>query len=513
VTLRQGIAKHFTSALAVIGAAHDNHNDLMQSYAKFKRDAVTGRLAGKFQRVVVVSDDVRPLVRLRDQLARGGVASGFNDKSFSQDDANDYWTGKRSRAVFPSHSLVVDMAQPQGPVAKALLEPQSDFEPEFFKAQQNKKNTAPEGEVTPGPEGTEFYDLTGWALPYAYELKAYWCESAPHVTIVDAPAFKPEPIQPSSVGYVLPYRDDQDALAALDLLEDGVKVSQTSVKMSEGGKQFARGAFLILSEHNEPGYEEKLTSVSSKRLVNFEPLETQYPDMDRQGPGSESVSGIKAPKIGVVFGNSGELTAVGAVWFLFERTMQVPFTPLTVSDLSENISDFTCIIVPSGTRITISQKLRDWVNGGGSLVVLDKAGWAIGSGAFVELDKAKGDPQDLPGSLFRAELDPRSFLSNGYYAPAAGKIELAVPVQGSGFYSARKEGGSVVAFSADANVRKLLTGWEFEDDTEKNLAGTVWLQDTPVGQGHVMLFTQDPTERAIWPGLNKMMLNAILAGR
>ncbi len=64
----------------------------------------------------------------------------------------------------------------------------------------------------------------------------------------------------------------------------------------------------------------------------------------------------------------------------------------------------------------------------------------------------------------------------------------------------------------DEKVNKLLSGWEYDNDTEKNLAGTVWLQDVPVGRGHAIIFFQDPTDRAMWPGLEKLLLNAMLMG-
>lgn len=183
LTLRNGVEKHFTSAMALVESTANNRVELMSSYATFKKKAVSGELSGKFKRVVLVSEDPRPLRRLQAQLASAGVKSGWNKAVFKQPDANDYWSGIRGITTFPSNSLVIDMAQSQGPFAKSLLEPGSDFEPEFVKAQQGKKKTAPDGEKYPGPDGSEFYDMTGWSLPYAHNLKAWWCESAPRLDL------------------------------------------------------------------------------------------------------------------------------------------------------------------------------------------------------------------------------------------------------------------------------------------------------------------------------------------
>jgi hypothetical protein len=91
-------------------------------------------------------------------------------------------------------------------------------------------------------------------------------------------------------------------------------------------------------------------------------------------------------------------------------------------------------------------------------------------------------------------------------------VPIAVPIGGGAIYQTRKEGGSFVTLPSDEKVNKLLSGWEWPDETEKALQGAVFTQDVPIGRGHVIVFTQDPTERAMWPGLNKLLLNAMLLG-
>ena len=513
LTLRQGVAKHFTSALAVVETSADHAQELVSSYSEFKKRVISGKAAGKFQRVVVTAPDPRPLARLHDQLGYAGIRSVFAASGFTQADANDYWTGKRGKQEFPAGSLVIDIAQPQGALAKALLEPGQSFEPEFVKAQTEKKKSAPEGETYPGPDGAEFYDLTGWSLPYAHGLSAYWCETTP--SVLTTTAFpKTLSSEKSTVGYALEYRDQDDLLAVADALTAGVRGMFSNKEMSLGGKKFAPGTFLFLADRNEEGYEEQLRRALEPRGSTLVPLTTAYPDEGtRTSPGSETISSLKPPKIGVAFGNGENLASVGGIWYLMDRVFRLPFTPLASNAFNGDLSSYTTLVVPGGAGVTASTKLREWVQNGGSLVVLEGANWALGSSGFVSLDAVKGEFQDLPGSLFKAELDPRSFLSYGYPAPSGGgKIPIAVPVGGSNFYQIRKEGGSVLTLAADDKVTKLLSGWEWPDETEKALAGTVMVQDTSIGRGHVVIFFSDPTDRAMWPGLYKMLLNAMILG-
>jgi len=512
LTLRRGVEKHFVSAMAVIEASAANRKALLESCLAFKRKVVSGEAAGKFQRVVLVSDDPRPLVRLQQQIARAGIKSSFATAKFSQPDANDYWSDRRGVQEFPAGSLVVDMAQSQGAFAKALFEPGQNFEKEFIDQQLAKLKSAPEGEDYPGPESPEFYDLTGWSLPYAHNLKAWWCESRPAISVADAlPPAPKRPEAPSTIGYAIPYRDQDDILAVFDALAAGVRGTAIRNAMTVGGRDYPAGTFVFVADRNEEGYESKLRAAANRRGAEVVPLTSSYPDRERYGPGSESIKLLRKPKIGIVFGNQANLAQVGSLWWTFDHAFQLPFTALSSTALNGDLSAYTAIIVPQGAGVTLTPKLREWVSGGGTIVATEGLNWALGNNGFTTLRAKDGDFNYIPGTLFRAELDPRSFLSYGYERPKEGKIPLAVPYAGDEYLEVRKEGGSFVAF-ADDDKPKLLSGWAWPDQTEKALRGTVWLQDVPVGSGHAILFTWNPTDRAMWPGLHKLLLNAILFG-
>jgi hypothetical protein len=512
VTFRQGIDKHFTSALAVIRAAAKNRKELVSSFTAYKRKWVTGEAAGKFRRVVFESDDRRALTRLQAQLERAGVKSQFAAKPFTQNDTHDYWSVAKGSHTFPAGSLVVDIAQTQGAIAKSLLEPGSDFEPQFLKEQREKSKTAPEGEEYPGPEGSEFYDLTGWSLPYAHNLKARWCESAPAVETSSASLSGASSLGAATIGYALRYTDQDDVLAAMEATAMGVRGLVSGRPMRVGSVSLPRGTFLFLAERNEKGWAEKLQKIAEKRGATLVPLGTAYPEEGRVGPGSDYVKALRAPKIGVVFGRDGALSQSGALWYLMEREFRFGFTPLNESALGGDLSEYTSLVIPYGVRATVTPKLREWVQAGGNLVLLENVKWAVGSSGFVELEAQKEETPSLPGSLFRAKMDPRSGLSYGYPTATDGTIQIAVPVAGDSFFKVRKQGGSIVTIDPDATKSQLLSGWTYGPESEKALAGTLWVQDVPLGGGHVILFTQDPTARAMWPGLHKMLLNAMFIG-
>jgi hypothetical protein len=505
LTLTQGMFKHFTSALAVVKESAAGGQDLLADYAKFKRRAVSGEAAGKFRRVVMTGDP-RELGRMKEHLAYAGVESRFAG-AFSQPDAHDYWSSSVGTQNFPAGSLVVDLSQPQAAMAKALLEPGQDFEPEFTKAQVDRFKGTKDPDA---PDSAEFYDITGWSLPYAYNLKAWWCETAPSVTTLHGEVFVGLNKSKSSIGYALRYTDQNDILAVADALNAGVRVGMTTKAMRLGSADYPAGTFLFTAERNEEGYEERLFKAVAGRGNGFsfpllgsrlEPLTSAFPETTRYSPGSGSVMALRKPSIAVVMGNGTNMAQSGAIWYLMERVFKLPFTPLSSGALSGgNLGRFSCVVLPGGVSSSSSGGFADWLRSGGVGVALD-GDWAV-KDTFTKLDSRKGE--DLPGSLFRAELDPGSFLSYGYPTKT-----IAVPFGGSGFYAAKD---SAISFPKDEKSPLLLSGWEWPEDTEKALHGAAFLQDISVGRGRLVAFLQDPTERAMWPGLYKALLNAMIVG-
>jgi hypothetical protein len=507
VTLRQGMAKHFTSALAVVKATAERGSELLSDYASFKRSAATGAAAGSFQRLVVMGDP-RALRRLQLQLGYAGIDSQFATRDWDQPDSHDYWSDwvgiKRMRAG----SLVVDMSQSQGAFAKALLEPKPQFETAFTKEQVSKRTAVPEDEVYPGRDEAEFYDLTAWSLPYAQDLQAWWSSQKPVLPIGSSEDASFH-FEGKAAAYAIPYRDDEDALAAFDAVNAGLRGMVTTKPMHLETQTFPSGTFLFLAGRNEDGFAEKLKEIASRHGAQLVSLDSTFPDeSSREGPGSESVLTLHQPKIAMVMGNPGALTECGAIWFLLERVWKLPFTAITNDALSNgDLSKYNCIILPSGSSIPPTGKFKDWIGAGNVAISLHGD-----DGHYADFTDVAGDIAPLPGSLFRATLDPRSFLSYGYEPDASGSIVLAAPMSGHTFHEIKKAGGSVATFPADPKKTLLLSGWEWPDDTENHLRGTVFIQDVPVDQGHMIIYSHDPTERAMWPGLYKTLLNAALMG-
>src|SRR5690606_17771998 len=73
-------------------------------------------------------------------------------------------------ARVPAGSYVVDLAQPQGRLAKALLEPDAQLDSAFIAEEIERRRTG---------QSDRFYDMTAWSMPYLYRVNAWSTRQMP----------------------------------------------------------------------------------------------------------------------------------------------------------------------------------------------------------------------------------------------------------------------------------------------------------------------------------------------
>lgn len=293
-------------------------------------------------------------------------------------------------------------------------------------------------------------------------------------------------------------------MAVVELLQADIRVHVATKPMNVGG-EIKAGTFYVFRDRNDEDIDTKVVDILNEHKCNSQPLDTSFPTEGLVGPGSDSVGSLKRPEIAIVFGDQPNGSQFGSSWFVFEQVFRLPFTAISQRTLAGDLSKYTAIILPRGARPTA--QLKTWIQQGGVAIALGNS--AFINSEYIDLKPTKlkddKDPTELPGAIFKASLNPRSPLAYGY---DPGK-PIAVPLSGSTFYKRREEGGGVVLLGEDP---KVLSGWTWPDEGDA-LKDTVWLHDQPLGGGHVVWFSEDPTSRAMWPGMYRLLLNAVLMGR
>jgi hypothetical protein len=433
-------------------------------------------------------------------------------------------------------------------LAKAILEPDADYEPEFVKEQYARRDRNEKRNEHEAKEGYSFYDITAWSLPHTFGLEAYWTEDSlpfqgEQVKLNDkgTVSFKSFPTAPaterSPIGYVFKYDSDAAGILAARLLADGFRLAVANKPFKADGASWPVGSFIIRVSRNPANLYDHLKSMAQELGVTVKALKSAYSDDSNVGIHSESIRDLVSPRIAVLAGDPTDQSSYGALWYMLQNQIKLPFSALKADSLaSVDLSRFTAIVVPDGYGYTDSigkggiAKLKEWINRGGALIGFGNGGqWMIDKDAGISTarkvgeddksadakpdapksdDKPEADekkpkkPVNLPGGIFRATLDPTHYLAYGYEG-----VDLAVPVAGDVFLKPSKDGSNPVKFGAGP-LR--LSGFTWPKNTEDLLANTSWAIDEPMGRGHAIIFLHDPVFRAYWTGLRKMLLNAMI---
>ena len=429
LSLRDGIAKHFVASLSTLEATASRGRERVRDYLAFRQAAVAAGRDAPMKRVVwVPGRDPRRAAELAGMLLRQGIEVRRATSPFSASRAHSYADGRTGSRRFEAGAYVVDLAQPQGRLARALLEPEATLDPDFAGTQRERYwRNALRGRREFN-EGYEFYDITSWSLPVALGVEGWWTEDGGAVgealarEFVGAPGgsvpvgpltgarLEGEPLpvdvsggivsgRGSTVAYVFgPERTTATALA-FHLLRRGYNVAVATQPIEADGRSWARGAYVVRVGRNDTTLAGRLDSLARAADVEVVGLASGYPATGQYGIGSESTISLVRPRIAVVADDGVSQTSYGALWWSLERRFGISFTPVTWRGVSGGLDDFNVLIVADASPGTIQSRLgsggleslKTWISNGGTLVTMGGATtWAARESVGLTTARALG---------------------------------------------------------------------------------------------------------------------------
>ncbi|HVG17920.1 MAG TPA: M14 family zinc carboxypeptidase [Blastocatellia bacterium] len=420
LTFRQGIAKHFTASMATLETAADNRELRLKDYYSFFKTGMDEGRAGPMKRVVLLAGrDPGRAANLVRNLVRQGIEVTVAREGFRSSSAHDYLGSAPAPREFPAGAYVIDLNQPMKRLAKAHLEPASELDQTFIKAELERRARNEARGKNVGKEDPEFYDITSWSLPLAFGVEAYWTEDAPAVNGAQVNEMTIRPAgdagaQPAHAGvltaadsrpisglsgsveggrantaYVIPYGADAASSLALALLGEGFKLAVATRQLNAGGRNWPAGTLIARVHRNPETLHARMAALAASTGAQVYAVNTAFTEEGDTGVGSESVVSLKQPRVAVVWDEGTDPLSYGAMWYSFERTYKLRFTPVTINALkSADLSKFNVIILPDGGGGAYNsalgkdgvEKLKAWANGGGVLV-------GVGGGATMFANK------------------------------------------------------------------------------------------------------------------------------
>jgi len=554
MTFEMGIAHHYIASLTTLATAAASRADLLRDYYDFHATAMSAARTGAMRRVIFsAAPDPGRALWLAHLLARQHVDVTRTTAPISILRGTSYLGGASGRRTFPAGSYVVDLSQPEGRLATAILEPRATMDSNFVRAEVAKfERNRIRGEEA-SSEGYDFYDITAWALPLTLGLDAVWTDdvSAASGTLVTADdSLPPEPAPArAQSAYLFTNQTEAGARLAMYLLNEDFKVAVSLHPLVADGVGYPAGSFVVRVQRNPATIHDRIAVLARETGVKVTGVRSAFADTGSVGVGSESVAGLHAPRILLAADDGLDQTVFGDFWYYIERELKYPVMPVRMSRIgSMDLDRYNVLILPGGSPGRMwrelgesgAERLKTWVRSGGVIISVGDANGLlsrkelslttvreVGDSEAGKEPKGEKDttisvtsqpapplisssasanlkPEYIPGSIFRATLDRTHWITLGY-----DRDQLPVFLFTSTLMTPSEKGDNPVAFVAGDLT---LGGFTWPGNTEKLLKGSVWVAVENAGRGRVVLFADDPLFRGFWRGTAKLVTNAMLFG-
>ena len=508
LTLADRIEHHLTTSLSTVEVVSQQAEQVVREFARFFEQAQddspsayasfvvkTGRNAGKEAALRRLLDTHR--IRY-SQSIQAQELSGFS-----------YQDGQDQDFRLEEGDLIIPSQQPKSVLLQVLFEPE----------------TALSDSIT--------YDITAWAVPYAYDLEAYALTDA--LSPGDEPgasAFAPMATSEPAYAYVAPWQSVEDARFLGQLIRQDVKVRFATRDFTVAGQSFAAGSLIISRANNAAlgdAFDQTVVSIANEQQQTLTPLGTGFVDRGFD-LGSGAVRYIEPPRIVVVTDKDVSSYGFGEIWHFFEQELQYPITPVALHQLGDiDLSDYNVLILPDGDyqRALKSVNLINWVKQGGKLIALEGALSYLSSLEPLSLkpyaDEAeqqrlesaagdKGDPlaayagqerralsSDISGAIFRLRLDNTHPLALGY------PDYYYTLKRGTDRYAYLDEGWNVGTLSGRDELVSGFVG----SNVQAQLSDALVFGVEEKGEGSVVYMVDNPLFRSFWYNGKLLFANAV----
>ncbi|WP_113661097.1 M14 family metallopeptidase [Pedobacter nanyangensis] len=497
LTLKDRIAHHFTTSLSTIETASAHAEKLLTEFRKFFEQSLVPTLP--YKTYVVKGQNISRLRKLADLLAKNKIAFAFGaDKTLN---GYSYETQKPETFKVERNDMIINVAQKQGVLANILFEPHTAV---------SDSNT---------------YDITAWALPYAYGLKAYAVKESLSGTF----SFIEDPKKPGSsmakpYAWVLSWNGIEDVKVLMALQEQGIKVRMAEEGFTIGGVAYKAGTLLIYRAENEKKQPNSQTIVEKTLVQMNAEVKVLASGFVEKGKdfGSSVYPLLAMPKIAVLAGQEVSSQSVGEIWHLFEQQLNMPISILNVSSAANlDINKVNTLIVADGYYSDkLADQLAPWVSAGGKLILMEDAIAAfVGKKPFQikrkeeKPNEAKGNSviygnrghddfsNSIPGAIYNLYLDTTHPLSFG-----AAKNYYSLKTDAN-VYQPLENGYNIGVLKADSYMAGVV-GAKVKD----KLSSGMLLASENIGKGTVVYIAAPVLFRSFWESGKQIFLNSVFLG-
>lgn len=509
LTLKKRIDGHFTASMATLKVSYENREKLVSEFNRYFRENAENP-AFEYKSVIIKGSNektsLNDLLQLLDRNQISYSPAGNTGKKYR---GFDYAANASGETTIEAGDILVSAFQPQSRLVKVLFEPDSKITDSLS------------------------YDLTAWALPYAFNIKAYAVrekiEPGPGIPEKARGANLPGNADPYA--YLLNFGGFNEMKFVSALQKKNIKIRSCTRPFTAGGTSFGRGSFIITKADNKTAagnFDRIVTGLAGRFGVNLEPVSTGLVDKGKD-LGSDYSLLMKKKNIALLCGEGTSSGTVGEIWYFFERELDYPVTLINTSNAERTgFAGYDVLILAGGSYSQLNDTIIDFARKGGRVIALENAISIFASEKSTSLHKdtearkaeqkaaADREKSDARLLLRRYEDERRYLLSE----KSAGSI-YRVRIDSSHPYGfglgnewfVIKGSSSYPFLSKGSNI-----GYIFENDPVAGFAGykfrkqvknTLVIGSENIGAGEAVYIADDPYLRAFWKSGRVLLWNVI----
>lgn len=512
LTLKKRIEGHFLASMATIKVSYDNREKLVSEFNKFFEDGEKNP-GFEYKSVIIKGNNEKSsmenLFQLLDRNQVKYYYAGSIGKKFK---GFDYLNNGEGEVTIEKGDILITPYQPQSRIVKVLFEPDS-------KASDSLS-----------------YDLTAWAVPYSYNLKAFALTEKvnPEEGTVKYEMVNNLPPSGKPYAYVCDFKGFNELRLMAELYKKDIKIRYMLKPFEIDGKKYGRGSIIIARGDNlqsDDKFDQSVADAGNTSQVKLVPTTSGLAESGRDF-GSDYSPAHKKPVVGLLCGNSTQSGEVGEMWYFFERELHYPIT-LIGSDYADKVdlSKFDVFIMPAGNYPKQYDTVLYYVKKGARVIALESAGSIFSRDKSTALNKAvEARNAELKAAEKKEKSDDPKLLKK-YEYEIEKRYSLSDRSAGS-IYKVKLDETNPYAFGLGSEwfVMKRSVGYPFlssgfnigyilNNDPVSGFAGikfrekvknTIVIGSEKIGAGEVIYITDDPYFRAFWKSGRILIGNVIL---
>lgn len=509
LTLKKRIDGHFTASMATLKVSYENREKLISEFNKFFSDN-SSKPDFKYKSVIIKGSNKKSdLEDLFQLLGKNQIKYSYAGGAGKKYKGFDYSANGDGEVTIEKGDILISAYQPQSRFVQVLFEPDS-------KASDSLS-----------------YDLTAWALPYAYNLKAYALTEQVRPLDGKVESEKTENISAADKPYA--YAVDYSGFKVLQFISElhlkNIRSRYSIKPFTIGGNIFERGSFIISRGDNismEIKFDKIVTDLANKLQVKLTPVASGLVDKGKDLGSAYSPLKIK-PTVALLCGEGTSSSAVGELWYFFERELGYPVSLLNTANAENtDLSDYDVLLLTSGSYSKLKDTIVDYAKRGGRVVAFENAISVFASVKSTSLFKAvetrtaeqkaaekKEKSDDI--TLIKKFSDERRHQLSEKSAGSIYKV-MVDTTNPFGFGLGREwflmkrtqpypflTTGDNIGYILENKPVSGFAGYKFQ----KLIKNTMVIGSERIGKGEVIYITDDPYYRAFWKSGRPLLWNTV----